>query len=524
MKNRFAGLALASAAFFLFLGSQAAHAQDIPLLTWEKGKTQSVVLGGGNAKLSWKVFLQSQSGEVLDLRGSASNTNGFLVYRVTVPRDIEVGAYSIVTSGERKPATQVAAVQIIEMQRYEITQIPGDLLFFLLALAIWLTAAGALRGQRFRRVQMLLSTSLKERYLLGEPAQEFIGHAHKFAPLEKMRIRIYEQLPESFFKYLLKSDSRGTHLNFPWLWAQLPWLAVALAATLALSADQITRGSLVDQNLILFLVIVFIGSIDIFAGLLAAFAYFAVDVWLLSDFSLAAIVGSILDANFFFLPVLLVAFFTIITQKESSNSSLKPLYKLIFEWLSPVICIHFLFVTGRSISGSIKSTVTLEILIIATLLIGRIANSYLTGHLLTHNSKGAVVEEIEISIGRLISPAFSFTISLFLSLLFYIWTGRGWLALLLGGLICLPLFLLLVRPTNSSLQFLGKLRRQPILEIMVVALLVFVTNEALFFLPVIAELSSTLIISLTIAPVILHSIIACLSDLSVKVDHVEESL
>lgn len=524
MKNKFAGLVLACTVILIFLSVHPAQAQDLPLLTWEKGKIQSVVLGGGDATLRWQVFLKSQEDKALELNGSASNTNGFLVYRVSVPRDIESGAYSIVTRGEGKLETQVAAVQIIEMQRYAITQIPGDLLFFLLALAFWLTSAGALRGQKFRKVTLLLSTGPKERYLFGEPSQEFIEHVHRFALLEKVRIRIYEQLPDSFFKYLLKSDSRGTHLNFPWLWAQLPLLSIFLATFLAFSSDQIVGQTFSNLNLTLLLLLVIIGSIDIYSGILAAFAYFAVDVWLLTNFSLSAVFGSVIDAHLFFLPALLIAFFSIITLQESGNSSVRSLYISIFDWLSPAIAVHFLFVVSRSISGSIASTASLELLIISTLFIGRIINSYLKDHLLTPSSRSAVVEEVEASLGRLISPAFSLIFSLFLSLLFYLWIGDGWPAIALGGFICLPLFLLLIRPTLSALEFLGKLRRHPLIEIAAVVLLVYLATQAFFFFPVITELSSTFFISLGMAPVIIYSIIAYLLDLGVKGDRVKENL
>jgi hypothetical protein len=523
MKNKFARLILAPAATLLFLCSNPAQAQDLPLLTWEKGKIQSVVLGGGDTTIDWQVFLQSQDNKVLELNGSASNSNGFLVYRVTVPREIQTGAYSIVTSGEGKPPTQVAAVQIIEMQRYAITQVPGDLLFFLVALAFWFTSAGALRGQKFRKVTLLLSTGPKERYLFGEPSQEFIEHVHRFAPFEKVRIRISEQLPDSFFKYLLKSDSRGTHLNFPWLWAQLPLFALLVAAILAYSSDQIIGQPLSNQSLVLLLILVFIGSIDIYSGILAAFAYFAVDIWLLSDFSLSAVFGSIIEALLIFSPSLLIAFFSIITLQKSHISSGKPLYKIIFEWLSPAMTVHFLFVLSRSISGSVESTAALEIFIVSTLFIGRIVNSYLTGHFTTPSSKSAVVEEVEVVLGRLISPLFALIFALFLSLLFYLWIGKGWPAIALGGFICLPLFLLLIRPTLSALKFLSRLKRHPLVEIAVVLLLVYLATEAFFLLPIITELSPTLFISLSMAPVIFYSIIVYLLDLGVKADREKES-
>jgi hypothetical protein len=98
MKNNFRLLAA-----FLFLATfiftPLAIAADIPLLTWEKGKSQSVVLGGGNIDNNWKVFLKSSDAKLIELTPSISNQAGFIVYSLNVPRDISEGAYSVITKG-----------------------------------------------------------------------------------------------------------------------------------------------------------------------------------------------------------------------------------------------------------------------------------------------------------------------------------------------------------------------------------------------------------------------------------------
>ena len=90
MKNNFRLLAV-----FLFLVTfiftPLAKATDIPLLTWEKGKSQSVVLGGGSIDNNWKVFLKSSNAELIELTPSISNQAGFIVYSLNVPRDISEG-------------------------------------------------------------------------------------------------------------------------------------------------------------------------------------------------------------------------------------------------------------------------------------------------------------------------------------------------------------------------------------------------------------------------------------------------
>ena len=93
MKNKFLS-------FFLLLipllGSVPAFALDTPLLTWEQGKSQSVVLGGPTAGQAWKVELVSEN---LNYRASFSssrlNKNGFRVYSINLPNQLPQGNYVI---------------------------------------------------------------------------------------------------------------------------------------------------------------------------------------------------------------------------------------------------------------------------------------------------------------------------------------------------------------------------------------------------------------------------------------------
>jgi hypothetical protein len=134
------------------------------------------------------------------------------------------------------------------------------------------------------------------------------------------------------------------------------------------------------------------------------------------------------------------------------------------------------------------------------------------------------MEERELKIGRLISPAFVAAVSLFVTVLLYLWISDGWQAILLGVLLSLPLLLLLARPTLPAMQVLSKLRREPLIEIVVVLAFVILIFEAITFFPVIASLSPALFISLGMAPVIIHSIIAFAADLGMKSELEEEAL
>ena len=513
MKNNVRRLA---AIFFLFTIalSPVASAADIPLLTWEKGKSQSVVLGGGGVDKDWKVFLKSSDSKLNELTPSLSNKAGFIVYSLNIPRDFPEGAYSVITKGASSPETFVAAVEIVEMQRYEITRVPGDLLFFLFSLALWFSALAALRGKKFRNVTFLTSTGPKERFLAGEPAEGFIEHAHQVNRFERLRINIYEQLPDSFFKYLLKSDSRGLHLEFPTLWSMLPGFAIAISATLGYATRDEIDLSITGPTLALLLFVTFVGSLDIYSGILGAFTFVAVRLWLLPDFSITAVAFTMVTSLVFFLPALISCYFTVLVSKAKFSGFYHAANVSLFQWIFPLVFLHSTFLIQRSITGSIKSTVGVEALLAAIIFSSRQIESYLSNHGLKWRKRIRIVEEFEITLGRLISPSFVFSIFTLLVVIFYSWTLNFSTSLILGLIVASPLFLLVIRPTWKNLSFFSKLKRNHLTEMSLVTSLSVLALIGVKNLPIVAGTSAFQIILIGLLPVFLHALISFAADLS----------
>jgi hypothetical protein len=513
MKNNFRLLAA-----FLFLATfiftPLAIAADIPLLTWEKGKSQSVVLGGGNIDNNWKVFLKSSDAKLIELTPSISNQAGFIVYSLNVPRDISEGAYSVITKGDSSPETLVAAIEIVEMQRYEITRVPGDLLFFLLSLALWFSALAALRGKQFRVVTFLTSTGPKERFLAGEPVEGFIEHVHKLNRFEKLRINIYEQLPDSFFKFLLKSDSRGIHLEFPILWSLLPGISIAVSSVLGYLTRNDLDLSVVGLALVLLISLSFIGSLDIYSGILGAFAFIAVRLWLLPDFSISSIALTIVTSLVFFLPALISSYFAALVTKTMVSGVYQTMNASIFQWLFPLVFLHSVFLIQRSITGSTQSTLGVEALLAAAVFSGRQIETFLSNSGLKWRKRIRIVEEFEITLGRLMSPSFVFSIFTLLVVIFYSWTLTFSTAITLGLIVTSPLFLLVIRPTWQGLRFLNKVKRNHLVEMLAVVALSIAAFMGVQYLPFVAGTSALQIVFLGLLPVFLHALISFAADLS----------
>ena len=86
-KIKFIALALLA----LIFTPTAAQAFDIPLLTWERGREQQVVLGGGAYTQSWTVTLEGNGAETLKFSSSQKNDAGYVVYSLNIPADYPLG-------------------------------------------------------------------------------------------------------------------------------------------------------------------------------------------------------------------------------------------------------------------------------------------------------------------------------------------------------------------------------------------------------------------------------------------------
>jgi hypothetical protein len=186
----------------------------------------------------------------------------------------------------------------------------------------------------------------------------------------------------------------------------------------------------------------------------------------------------------------------------------------IFQWLFPLFFLHSVFLVQRSITGSIQSTLGIEALLAAVIFSGRQIEAFLSNSGLKWRKRVRIVEEFEITLGRLISPSFSFAIFALFVVIFYSWTLNFVTAITLGLIVTSPLFLLVVRPTWQSFRFLRKVKRNHLVEMIVVLLLSIAAFLGVQYLPFVAGTSAIQIILLGLLPVFLHALISFAADLS----------
>ena len=141
----------------LFFAPTAAQSFDIPLLTWERGRDQQVVLGGGAYTQSWTVTLEGNGAEPLEFSSSEKNEAGYVVYSLNIPADFPLGPYSIVTIGKGSPRTVVAGVNLIEQRTNTVAYKLFDLTL-ILAIFVFLTGiVSTIRARKYQYIPFMYS-------------------------------------------------------------------------------------------------------------------------------------------------------------------------------------------------------------------------------------------------------------------------------------------------------------------------------------------------------------------------------
>ena len=106
------------------VGFSAALGADTPTLTWERGRQQTITLGGDTTTKLWKLTLVNSAGQSVPLNRSSANSAGFYMYSIDLSDDFKVGEYSVKTQGPDMALTIVAKILVIPQTNYNPLQDP----------------------------------------------------------------------------------------------------------------------------------------------------------------------------------------------------------------------------------------------------------------------------------------------------------------------------------------------------------------------------------------------------------------
>ena len=259
----------------LLITPTAAQAFDIPLLTWERGREQQVVLGGGAYTQSWTVTLEGNGAEPLQFSSSEKNAAGYVVYSLNIPADYPLGPYSVVTIGKGSPRTVVAGINLIEQQTNTVAYKLFDLT---LILAIFVFLTGIVSTIRARKYQYIPFKSAQVLPRLTDPIYE--GEENFWDRLERAPYRVRVQslisLRPSLIRFLLIREGELAHRLSKNFYGLSPFIGLAAGA---IASIEVSRNSnLASTPMTIFIIVAAIAIFDAFAGVSATLGFWAVQL------------------------------------------------------------------------------------------------------------------------------------------------------------------------------------------------------------------------------------------------------
>ena len=184
---------------FWLLLPVVATAEEIPIMVWERGQVQNVVLGKGDSSQNWELYLRDSSNrKSYSFQKSNSNQDGFVVYSLNVPDNLPISGYIIEAKSAAGETKQVAGVQVVASTSLEITRVPFELSLLLIGFSILILMLVFARG-------MKIQTSIKspEYFFVNSKLSTF-----QLRVLDRVRAGLKESLVKTLVVEELLTDLR----------------------------------------------------------------------------------------------------------------------------------------------------------------------------------------------------------------------------------------------------------------------------------------------------------------------------
>lgn len=267
---------------FTFPTITIAQAIDTPELTWQRGRQQSITLGGNIAEKFWQINLEA-NGKSLKFDQSSVSKNGFIVYTIEIPEELAVGRYKVVVSGPAATTTTVAYVNISPTVSYDPLSDPkkvGVIAVIAFTLLNFFTGNRSEDQQQEEESEDQNALGSVDTAYMGVGATKRgrgdlvgIGKSKFTQNLDLLRhLSIFNTASRSPLVMRVLADSSYMQAISGIFVLLLPVIGLALGVAIALSTQMSV--SLIPTSLVLTLAIVVLALLDAFAGLIAFLVYF----------------------------------------------------------------------------------------------------------------------------------------------------------------------------------------------------------------------------------------------------------
>ena len=231
----------------LLTGVLTANAEEIPVLIWERGQVQNIVLGQDLSSESWEIKLKSIDGVILGSSKSLTNNDNFLVYSFSIPDNFPTNGYVVEAQDLNGNIKQVAGVQIVEKISNEITRAPFELFLLLLGVSTFF---------------YLLIFSKNRKVKINEFISEDPSNSKNFNILQqKLYFQIQKNNQQSLFKILLLDE-----LKIDFKFAKFTNLFGILGISLIIFL-QFSKENWIFGNISIVVLVLLIGNLSISYGL-----------------------------------------------------------------------------------------------------------------------------------------------------------------------------------------------------------------------------------------------------------------
>ena len=503
LNKLFAGLLIA----FTTLSMAPTHAEDIPVLTWEKGKEHNIVLGGNSQVKNWKIQLTSTTGETLDFKQSKLDPKGYVVFSVQIPDSYASGVYTVVTTGVNVPEKIVAGVKIVDLSDYNLIQIPTKLILILLTLIFLISTLSMMRMKKYERIE----------YLRAKPTESLPGIFNLFA---KFRMGAIAELHKSLFKFQLVREGELVHKLSPITWATLPFATALLGGYIGLNGELILGVSLIPFTL--YALAAVIGVIDPFSGFTAALGFAFAQSISGNVTSVRSVMSLVAVGIGWVAPGILSSLYQDILNKDNYFHFAK---KIVPDVVASVIG-GLIFLVAQLLTNSFVDQVAP--IAVSTYLIPMILSAVIFARINLYRylvkDLHQIGENYQIRIlvlPRVLSPRTITFAGLYLAGTVYVWTQSLQFALVSSILLSTPLALLMVRFESPVIKAFKNAQRYILVEMVVIATISFISFFYIQSLPLEVTAKGKLLILSTAIILFIHGFFSSIFDSSSRADQIE---
>ena len=491
----------------IFTLPTAAQAFDIPLLTWERGRAQQVVLGGGAYTNSWILTLEGNGEDPLTFTSSGKNEAGYIVYSLDVPSDFPTGSYSIVTRGKGSPQTVVAGVNIIAQQTYTVAYNLFDLT---LIIATFVFITGIVSTIRARKYLFIPFRSAQILPRMTDPIFEIPESFWK--RLEKAPYRLRTNallaLKPSLMRFLLIREGEVAQRVSNTYYGISPIIGFIVGA---IAAVEVSRNQgLASTPMTIFILVLVFAIFDALAGLTATLGFWAAQLLTGNITSVRDVLIALAIGLAWVGPSLFAALLRETISRDFSKSKLEGEDPIKFVGVigSSVVGAG-VFYLGQALVNSViyteqqlRSITIVHVLIVFALL----AIRGFTDGVILESKRDVITRDESFFIARVSSPLTGLIVLASIFAFVYIWTESAARSAFVAVLFALPYLLIFIKFNKVGVLKTERIQRNILLESALISLSTFIAFREISQKPLLLDQRAGLLLLLTAVAPVIHAI------------------